>query len=202
MIKIREYDLPDAQLLKDNYSGPDILVWTPEFFCIVLGQSSKPEKSIVAERVKEGNIPVYQRPSGGETVILSPHTLVIALIKRKEPLRSPKHVFNRFNEKIINALHGLGVKDLSQKGISDICIADKKILGSSIYRNKNILFYHGVLNISEKAANMEKYLKHPPREPGYRKKRSHEDFVTSLAVQGYSLKAGDIRKAILKEFGF
>jgi lipoate-protein ligase A len=196
-MKEKEYDLPDARLLTDNYPGSGVLVWVPGFFCIVLGQSNKPEESINIEQVKKDNIPVYKRPSGGEAVILSPHTLAISFLKRDEPLRSPRHYFEMYNKMVIKALRSLGIQNLAQKGISDICIRDKKVLGSSIYRNKNVLLYQAVLNISEPVLSLEKYLKHPPREPHYRDKRSHKDFVTSLTAQGYHLSAEKIKKAIL-----
>ena len=112
-------------------------------------------------------------------------------------LRSPKRYFEMYNEMIIKALRSLGVQGLVQKGISDICIRDKKVLGSSIYRNKHVLLYQAVLNISEPVISLEKYLKHPPREPGYRDRRAHRDFVTSLTAQGYHLSANEIKKAIL-----
>jgi len=193
----KAYDLPDAQLLTDNYSGSGIIAWIPEFFCIVLGQSNKLEESINIEQVGKDNILVYKRPSGGEAVILSPNTLAISFLKRDEPLRSPKRYFEMYNEIIIKALGSLGVQGLVQNGISDICIRDKKVLGSSIYRNKHVLLYQAVLNISEPVLSLEKYLKHPPREPGYRNKRTHKDFVTSLVAQGYHLSAEEIKKAIL-----
>ena len=196
MIKIRDYDLPDAELLSGNGSGVDALVWVPSFFCIVLGQSNRPGDSIHVEAAEEGDIPVYKRPSGGESVILSPNTLVISYIKRNEPLRSPRRYFSLVNGKIIETLSGLGVRGLGQRGISDICIGDKKILGSSIYRNKDLVFYHGVLNISEPVSNLEKYLKHPPREPEYRGGRSHSEFVTSLFAEGYRIRADAIKKAL------
>jgi len=196
MIQIKKYDLPDAGLLSGEGSDVDALIWVPSFFCIVLGQSNKPVDSVHVGVVEEGGIPVYKRPSGGETVILSPNTLVISYVKRNEPLRSPRRYFSLVNGKIIEALAGLGVGNLGQKGISDICIGNKKILGSSIYRNKDLLFYHGVLNISEPVSNMEKYLKHPSREPGYRGGRSHSEFVTSLFAEGYRLSAETIKNAL------
>ena len=194
MINIKEYDFPDAELLAGN--GKDSVVWVPEHFCIVLGQSNEPGKSIHTAAAEEENVPIYKRPSGGETVIISPNTLVMSFVKRNEPLRSPKRFFSLFNGKIIDALVDLGIKNLGQKGISDICIGEKKILGSSIYRNKDLLLYHAVLNISEPVSNMEKYLKHPSREPDYRAGRSHSDFVTSLSAEGYSLSAEEIKSAI------
>lgn len=193
----KAYDFPDTRLLTGNYPGSGICVWVPGFFCIVLGQSNKVEESVNIKQVKKDNIPVYKRPSGGEAVILSPHTLAISFLKRDAPLRSPKRYFEMFNEIIIKSLRRLGVQCLVQNGISDICIGDKKVLGSSIYRNKHVLLYQAVLNISEPVVSLEKYLKHPPREPGYRDKRAHRDFVTSLTAQGYHLSAEEIKKAIL-----
>ncbi len=197
MIKIKEYDLPDVGLLSGRGSGIDMMVWVPSFFCIVLGQSNRPGDSIHVGVVEAEGIPVYKRPSGGETVILSPDTLVISYVKRNEPLRSPRRYFSLFNGKIVEVLAGLGVGGLGQRGISDICIGNKKILGSSIYRSKDLLFYHGVLNISEPVSSMERYLKHPSREPDYRVGRSHSDFVTSLFVEGYRLSIEAIREALL-----
>ena len=101
MIEIRKYDLPDARLLESNCDDAELLVWTPPFFCIVMGQSGKAAEALHVETVKKDKIPVYKRPSGGETVVLSGHTLVISYLKKNEPLRSPKLYFNRYNEKII-----------------------------------------------------------------------------------------------------
>ena len=71
-------------------------------------------------------------------------------------------------------------------GISDITMAGKKILGSSIYRSKEALLYHAVLNLGEPASTFERYLKHPTKEPDYRQGRSHSEFVTSLKEIGYT----------------
>ena len=197
-MEIKSYDLPDVVLLEDKRSAYRWMVWEPGFLCIVLGQSNKPDESIHVERVAKDGIPVYKRVSGGETVVLSPATLVVSILKQEDGLRSPKIYFNAYNEKIIQALGELGIKNLSTNGISDICISDQKILGSSIYRDKNRVFYHGVLNRAESVEVIEHYLKHPPREPGYREGRSHKDFVTSLAQQGYRCSGEEIRRVLIQ----
>jgi lipoate-protein ligase A len=98
---------------------------------------------------------------------------------------STHHYFKLINNAIIEALSGLGIKNIGNKGISDISIGEKKILGSSIYRKQQVLFYHAVLNISEPVENISLYLKHPKKEPDYRLGRDHEEFVTSLHKEGY-----------------
>ena len=198
-MEVKDYDLLDAELLVDTGSAYRVMVWEPEFLCIVLGQSNQVERSVMAAHALEDNVPVYKRPSGGEAVVLSPKMLVISILQRGAELRSPRFYFNRINEKIIKALNRLGVKDLGTKGISDLCLGEQKILGSSIYRNKDLVFYHGVLNRAESPALMERYLEHPSREPGYRKGRKHRDFVTSLWKKGYEFSAEEIRRALLEE---
>jgi len=195
---IKPYDLADAGLLEDNTSTYRYMVWQPGFLCIVLGQSNQLDQSVYVERATADNVPVYKRPSGGETVVLSPGTLVVSILKRGDGLRSPKIYFNAYNEKIIKALGGLGVKNLSLNGISDVCIGNQKILGSSIYRNKDRVLYHGVLNRAESVDVIERYLEHPLREPEYRDGRSHKDFVTSLTQQGYQFTGEEIRCALLE----
>ncbi|MCX6579570.1 MAG: hypothetical protein NT166_05240 [Candidatus Aminicenantes bacterium] len=195
-IIINEYDLPDGKLLRENRVEFCLLSWIPAFVCVVLGQSNEAEEALHVENILNDHIPVYKRPSGGEAVVLSQRMLVVSILERKDTSRTPRIYFETYNEKIIKALHGLGARELRAEGTSDICIRDKKILGSSIYRNKDLVFYHAVLNISESSSLMDRYLKHPRREPGYRRGRAHGEFVTSLAGEGYILSIAEIRRAL------
>jgi lipoate-protein ligase A len=197
---VRAYDLQDAELLTDNSSKYRCMVWEPAFLAVVLGQSNSIEDSVHIEAVKEDGVPVYKRPSGGESVVLSSKTLVISILKRGEQFRSPRLYFQSYNETVVAVLASLGVGGLGMDGISDICIGNKKILGSSIYRNKDLVLYHAVLNLSESVDVIERYLKHPKREPEYRSGRSHKHFVTSLTEQGYNLNPNDIITSLNKSF--
>ena len=100
---------------------------------------------------------------------------------------------------MLDVLSDLGVKNYGMKGISDITIGDRKILGSSMHRREKRLVYHAVLNISEDPGIFERYLKHPGREPDYRQRRKHGEFVTSLKKEGYNITYMDIA-AILNSY--
>ena len=193
---IKEYDLPDIKLMMENVSPYRYMVWKPGFAAVVLGQSNDLETSLYVENILKDGIPVYKRPSGGESVLLSPRMLVVSILKRGDNFRAPGLYFRAYSEKIIRALESLGVVNLRVDGISDICIGDKKVVGSSIYRNKDFVFYHGVLNVSEGTGVLERYLKHPQREPEYRKGRIHSEFVTSLTKEGYKLDTEKIKQRI------
>ena len=199
-IKVKKYNLPDSYLFENNADTPLVKVWIPDETCIVLGRSNHPLDSLFIEKVIEDRIPVYKRPSGGETVLLSNKMLVLSISARQTALKSGKSYFEKYNAKVISVLKNLGIDELGFKGISDIVINNMKILGSAVYQNKDIVFYHAVINVSESISLISKYLKHPMREPDYRIGRDHKEFVTSLDQEKYDVNMLDLKKRIEKEF--
>jgi len=192
MVEVLAYDLPDSRLIDPLAEKPDWFFWVPDKVYLVLGQSNRASRSLITDRVIADGVPVLKRPSGGESVILSPNTLVIAVRLISDKLENPKVYFKQVNGAIIQGLQNLGIKEVGYRGISDITIGNKKILGSSIYRKKNIVFYHAVLNIAEDISLIGKYLQHPPKEPDYRKGRDHSEFVTSIHEAGYSIDVDEL----------
>jgi len=193
------YSLPDLTFFHSRKIELDTMCWIPDRRIIVLGRGSQPEQAFFPEQAARRNIPVMRRPSGGETVLLSPHTILIAAVRTGVKLQSPHRFFTEFNQRVISALQSCGVEDLNQKGTSDICIGRKKILGSSIYWHRNRLLYHAVLNVGEPLENIDILLKHPPREPEYRKGRSHSEFVTSLRSAGCRTSIEILKKSLISE---
>jgi len=185
-IEVKKYDLPDFQILSEQeYPDFRYFIWKPDRYYLILGSSNKAETSLIVENVLNDQIPVYKRPSGGESVLLGPDTLVLSTLIHTQKLEDPPKHFHDCNIRIMNALTEMGVKNISQKGISDIAIGNKKIAGSSIYRKTNIVFYHAVLNVAESPEKLEKYLAMPSKQPDYRQNRPHHEFVTSLKAEGY-----------------
>ena len=196
MLEIRNYDLPDIDIFYDEDKPTDFFLWVPDDFYVVLGNSNKPQQNLKEKNIRDDDVTVYKRPSGGETVILTPRTMVVSLKVTLEKFLNPAAHFRYFNQKIIDALSNLGVDALYYRGISDIAIGDRKILGSSIYRRRKILFYHAVLNVSESVDTIARYIKHPVKEPNYRSGRSHHEFVTSLHAEGYKLSMKQLRTTL------
>ena len=192
-IQVREYDLPDSYLYKDKPDNISVKVWLPEETCIVLGRSNNAEDSLIQQNIIRDSIPVYKRPSGGETVLLSMNTIIISIAFNQQQFKGGKRYFSTINNAIIEVLKKFKICNLKFKGISDIAIGDMKILGSALYQNKNTVFYHAVLNIAESPELISTYLKHPLREPDYRLGRTHDEFVTSLKRENYTI---NIKKLI------
>jgi lipoate-protein ligase A len=196
-VTVIPYDLNDAGLFSGT--GDGMLVWQPEGTVVVLGQSNTPERSLITEYIEADNVPVTKRPTGGEAVVLTPRMAVITVAREFREMTSSRDFFKLINGMMLDVLSDLGIKNYGTKGISDITIGNRKILGSSMHRSEKRLVYHAVLNISEDPVIFERYLKHPGREPDYRKSRRHGEFVTSLKNEGYNIVYKDIA-AILNSY--
>ncbi len=198
MVLLQEYNLPDKELLKFEESR--VMTWVPDKTYVVIGQRDKPETAVNLEFCIQESAEVLQRPSGGHAVVLTPNTLVIAMLHGNRKLPDIKKTFALSNNIIIDALEKLGVKSCEVKGVSDISIGDLKIAGSSMFFAKTKLFCHAVLNISENPDYIAQFLLHPASEPEYRKKRKHGEFITSLAKQGYNIDIEKLQRDISKSF--
>ena len=197
-VELNKYNLPDIEILADNNSSTSFYVWIPDKTYLILGRSNNLESSLIQDRLKKDSIKVFKRPSGGETVVLTPKTLVISAVIISDELKNTRKYFRVYNQRIIEVLEKQGIDNLTHEGISDIALNNKKILGSAIYRTKGKLFYHSVLNVSESVSTIEKYIKHPSREPDYRNGRKHSEFVTSLHAEGSKINIVDLKNAIEK----
>jgi lipoate-protein ligase A len=187
-MKIQEnYNRPDQKLLESNNDHNGLMVWIPAELMVVIGKGSDTKLELIPENIDADNIPVIRRGTGGCSVVLSPEMAVVSFASRNDKNRKNNEYFAIFNNVIINAFKKLGIDGIGQAGTSDITLNGLKVIGSSIYRNKDMVFFHAIINISGEADHMERYLKIPPRYPDYRNGRPHKDFVTSFKAQGQTL---------------
>ena len=170
---------------------------------IVHGPSFVAEAELFADRCETDGVPITERRGGGGTVVLSPGTLVIVAVGErhgggKEWARS---VFHRVNGAIIAALGRAGVGGAAEAGISDIAVGGRKVLGSSLYMGSRppLFYYQSSLMVSNDLGLMDKYLRHPPREPGYRGGRGHGEFCTTLRECGLTVGMGELAGLIEAE---
>jgi lipoate-protein ligase A len=71
------------------------------------------------------------------------------------------------------------------RGTGDLCLGDRKVLGSSAFSGRGAFFYQASLLVEANLDLMERYLRHPSREPTYRRGRGHREFLTTLTGAGY-----------------
>jgi lipoate-protein ligase A len=118
---------------------------------------------------------------------LSPGVLVIVVTgEKKNEREGALDIFSRIHNAVIIALCKVGAMDVVRAGISDLAVDGKKILGSSLYigSRPQLFYYQSSLMLSNDLTLLDRYLRHPPREPDYRGGRSHKDFCTTLQELG------------------
>jgi lipoate-protein ligase A len=162
----------------------------------VIGAAGKPERDADLAALAADGIPLRQRRGGGGAVILSPGQVVVALATRVRSPFANRQYAQAINDWVIEGLAGLGVRGVEQRGITDLAIGDRKILGTSIYRTRLVLFYQASLLVSNDLALFGRYLPPPYRQPDYRQGRDHESFCTTLVREGYRLDPDRVIEAL------
>jgi lipoate-protein ligase A len=76
------------------------------------------------------------------------------------------------------------------RGTSDLAVDDRKFSGNSLRCRREHLLYHGTLLYNFALELIPACLGTPPRQPGYRLGRPHEEFVSNLRVPQAELIAG------------
>ena len=179
--------------LLDRYRQTGVPVYRlyePPTLCAVLGAAGTPEQDLLLENLEADGVPWMKRRGGGGTVVLGPGQVVLALVTSVESPYRNREYAAEINSWIADSLALLGVTGVSPEGISDLAIKGKKIVGTSLYRTRLVLFYQASLLVSNDITVFTRYLAMPARVPEYREGRSHEEFCTTIAREGYAAPCG------------
>jgi lipoate-protein ligase A len=176
----------------ERTKSPVWRVYEPMETAAVLGASCIPSRDLIIENLDKDGGPSRFRKGGGGAVILSLGQVVLALVVEVGDPFSNREYAHRINQWIMDALSGMGVAGIDQCGISDLAIRGRKIVGTSIYRRKLLLFYQASLLVSNDISLFSRYLAMPVRIPDYREGRGHVAFCTTLAREGYSVSTADV----------
>jgi lipoate-protein ligase A len=189
----------DAQALaRFQREGPFIWLWEPERIECVLGAGT-PERDVDLALCAATDVPVYRRRGGGGAVVLSPGNLVITAAYPANLKRFASQWIIPIGEAVVRALQRVGVEGAAVRGLGDVAIGDRKILGASLYANREVALYQGSLLVDSDLSLIPAYLPHPSREPDYRRGRSHLEFVTTLRRTGWTGSIEDLKAALHEE---
>lgn len=164
---------------------PVYRLYEPREVSIVLGAGRRAEEDVVVERAEADGVEILRRKGGGGTVVLTPGQVVLALVAEvASPYRNLEY-FRLLNDWFRRALGTMGPGKVEDRGISDLAIRDRKILGTSLYRRRQLLFYQASLLVDVDLDLFDRYLRIPSRVPEYRRSRGHREFCTTLRREGY-----------------
>ena len=182
--------------LQERSSRRNWRLWEPQDVSVVLGRSSVAEQEVDLERCQRDAVAVRRRLGGGCSVVLAPGMVVFSVRSLRSIAGTIDEEFEHWTSMVADRLVRLGVTDLSVRGVSDLCIGERKIMGSCLYRSKDESWYEASLLVDADCDMLPRYLKTPVRMPAYRRARPHADFVTTLRQQGYAVRCDQVMSLV------
>ena len=172
----------DEHLLESTRGDdqPHFKIYRHPGIAVVLGRGSDPEKELDLPACLADRVPLTRRRGGGCAVVLDPGNLIVSVTLPLPGLTGISQAYDELTRWMIEGLRVTGVDDIERAGTSDLSLGGRKIGGSCIYRTTGLLFYTTTLLVDPRLELVERYLRHPPREPEYRRGRSHREFMLPL----------------------
>lgn len=165
-------------------------LWESPEHAVIVGRSSRIAAEVNLSFCRSREIRVFRRCSGGAAVVIGSGCLMYAVVLSHDlhpGLRFIEHAHEFVLEKICAALRRCGVA-AQRCGTSDLAIGDQKISGNSLRCKRQSLLYHGTILYGLSGELIQQCLCAPPRQPEYRRARSHADFITQVPLAPQHLR--------------
>lgn len=201
-MKLLELTLPtpaenlalDEALLEVAETGTEprevLRLWESPQHAVVLGRSSDPQVEVNLDACRRRAIPVLRRGSGGATVMIGPGCLMYAVVLsyQRHPALRMIEAAHRFVLERLKCSIADQVPDVAISGTSDLTLNLRKFSGNSLKCRQRHLLYHGTIMVDFAAHLLTECLGTPPRQPSYRERRSHQEFVANLNLDPHALR--------------
>ena len=153
------FNLAAEEYVLKNFSDNVFMLWrnAPS---IIVGNHQNTLAEINTEYVKENNIDVVRRLSGGGAVFHDLGNLNFTFIKNIDK-SNDKVDFSTFTKPIIDVLQNMNI-NAKFEGRNDIVIDGKKISGNAQHSNGNRMLHHGTLLFSSVMTDLSNALKVNP----------------------------------------
>jgi lipoate---protein ligase len=157
--------------------------WTCTSTAVVLGVGRTSSGDVDEAECRARGAALLRRASGGGTVVIGPGTLQYAFVLPHEAGREPPglgDVKRLCNEAVCAALRACGVAAVETEPSGDLRCGDRKVGGVALRRHRDATMLHGTLLLEADLQVVAALLRHPSREPAWRKGRSHLAFLAGL----------------------
>lgn len=185
----------DDLVFKQCHQPLTVVSWIPEDPLVILGRGNDRESECLPAHCEKDGVPILRRRGGGGAVVLHSGCVIVSVGTWVSHYYKSGTYFRLINQALINTLahQWPELTALQQEGISDLTFEKRKVAGTSLFRSRNYLLYQASLLVDTQLPLIDRYLKHPSREPDYRQGKSHRDFLSSLSVFNSSITCEQIR---------
>lgn len=128
---------------------------------IIIGKNQNTIEEINESYIRENNIKVVRRVSGGGAVYHDEGNLNFSFITEDDG--ESFHNFKRFTQPIVEVLQEMGV-NAALSGRNDVEIDGKKVSGNAMFTQKGRMFSHGTLMLESDISEVQNALKVNPKK--------------------------------------
>lgn len=166
-----------------------VRLWEFSSPVLVLGRSSKFADEVDHEFCTEHQVEVLRRCSGGASIVAGPGCLMYSVVLsfERRPELQKIDVAHRFVMQRLLAAIGRQVPRAQTQGTCDLTLDDRKFSGNSVRVSRQHLLYHGTILYHADLEFISRCLGTPPRQPEYRRQRTHHDFMTNVSLDARQL---------------
>ena len=185
----------DEAILAEAHEGligtAVVRTWMPRTLVVVVGSSGRLDEEVDRKACTEMGVQIVRRPSGGGTVLVGPGCLMWSVVS---PYPQSAPAIDRIHADMLGPLCSAiaaGGLPIERRGSSDLVLLTAmgamKVSGNALRVRRNASLYHGTLLDHFDIALVSRLLRHPPREPDYRERRSHGAFLANLELGRHTL---------------
>ena len=146
------WNLSAEEWLLTDHDEPIFRLWRNNN-AVIVGRNQNARAEIDTDFVRQHNVAVVRRLTGGGAVFHDLGNVNYTFIDRQIPGEDSHAMFRRFTAPIIKALSGLGVQ-ARLEGRNDLLIGDAKFSGNAMCIHQGRVLQHGTLLFSSKMADI------------------------------------------------
>jgi lipoate---protein ligase len=189
---------PETQLAADwaLFHGADTgvapagwRVWESSERVVVIGRRPSSVDEVDLAACAADGVRIIRRFSGGGAVVLGAGCLNYAVALPFESRPALIDVERSFQFILGSFAAALAIPGLAIAGSADLALDGRKVSGNAQRRGRRVLLQHGTLLYDFDARLAARYLKAPARQPDYRARRCHVDFLGNLPLAGPVVRA-------------
>jgi lipoate-protein ligase A len=175
-------EMMEADVSRDSYDDC-LRIWEAKKYFVVLGHSERVKSSVNVAACNGHSIPILRRISGGGTVVQGPGCLNYSLIlKNSACLKNIRDTFKYVLERHRSVVEEISGAPARLEGISDLTADGLKFSGNAQYRKARFVLVHGTFLLNFDLSVIETLLPVPAKQPAYRRRRPHLEFIMNLPV--------------------
>jgi len=152
------FNLAAEEYAMEHFADDLFMLWRNDP-AVIVGRHQNTLAEINVDFVRENNIPVVRRLSGGGAVFHDLGNLNFTFITAGEP--NIQADFRRFTQPILDTLRGLGI-DAQFEGRNDLAIGGRKFSGNAEYIHGGRILHHGTLLFAAQVADVAAALRPDP----------------------------------------